>query len=147
MNGLVISLTIAPGRQIFTSRGGGGEDFNLTMSDVQLHYDSCVMTPRYNQFYQQSYASGGFRVVLDTYSAHTVNSLTSGAGTQVTLSLAAKRAKGIMSVIRCQAFINSQDYSHYSATGFLSQTDTGSFQYAYESQGTRMPPSSIDSFA
>ena len=141
--GIVLTLTIAPGRQIFTGRGGYGDNFNLQMRGTSLHYDSCLMSERYQAHYNQSYLSGGFRIVFDSYQGHTSNTLTSTASQQTTLAIAGKRSKAIMSVLRRQAYINNVAFSDKSATAFLSHTTGLPPHYSYEFSGVRMPPSGI----
>lgn len=140
--GLVFTFTLAPVKQLLSRNADDATaGFGLRMTDVKLHYDVCTMSNAYTQWFDQQYLRKGFRVVWDSYQAHTSVALSSGEG-DVHLPMSGRRVKAIMMVVRPQTHSNSILHEN-SSTAFISNVTPG---YSFEVSGTRYPPTPITEY-
>lgn len=153
--GIVFTLTLASGNKLVTQKTVLDSNGNvvsayaapkLTLTNVKMHYDLCIMSQRYQEWYYRQYATKGFRIVWDSYQGHTTNTVALPANeVQVPIQVTAKRCKAIVMVLRKDADVNPTGLDQYPgaflSTGFVNG------RYQLDVAGVRYPPSAIDSYA
>ena len=146
--GLRITFTLATARKLIVLATANPADVKLTLSNVKIHYDLCIMSQRYQEWFNRQYATKGFRIIWDSYQGHTTHTFTpspSGAVPslqQFPLQITAKRCKALVMALRTKP--TPSDIREYSGALLSEGFAQGSYQL--DVAGVRYPPTAIDSY-
>ena len=147
--GLRITFTLADAKKLIVL-DTASDKLKLTLSNVKLHYDACIMSQRYQEWFNRQYATQGFRIIWDSYQGHTQSSIKLSATPtiqQFPIQVTAKRCKALVMVVRKTADTTPDPATPQTYSGaFLSSGFEGG-SYQLDVAGVRYPPTAIDSYA
>jgi hypothetical protein len=136
--GITIACTLAPTTQLFSVRNAA-DSIALTLSSVQLFYDTCIVSQAYSAFYNEAYLSRGLRLTYDTWTSSVATTNVLATTLSIPFNVSCRRAKAVVSVIRD----TTQNSALYPYDAFVSNNITS---YTYELNGTRYPQSSVSGY-